>query len=94
LAGVFAIAVFLEVLGRFRVSSLGCVLRRLLHVYGGTVADDLFFNRWDLEVLPDIHFGTYQGASVIIRRVFDWKRLRIYVRLRCGAPELFAVEEC
>jgi hypothetical protein len=38
-----------------------------------------------------VSFVTYQGASVIFLRVFDWKRSRISVRRSCGAPELHAV---
>jgi hypothetical protein len=43
----------------------------------GTMAADLLFNRWDWEVLPDVSSGAYQGASVITRRVVEWKRSRI-----------------
>jgi hypothetical protein len=32
----------------------------------GTMAADPFINRWDLEVLPDVSFGRYKAASVII----------------------------
>jgi hypothetical protein len=35
------------------------------------VAADFFFNRWYLEIPSDI-FGTYQGASTIMRKAFDW----------------------
>jgi hypothetical protein len=39
------------------------------------VTADFVFNGWDLEFLPyyRILFGTYHGASVIMRRTFDWK---------------------
>jgi hypothetical protein len=33
------------------------------------VAADFFFNCW--------HFGTYQGASTIMPKAFDWIRSRI-----------------
>jgi hypothetical protein len=36
----------------------------------GTMAADLFFNRWDLEVHPIVLFGTHQGASVISLSLF------------------------
>jgi hypothetical protein len=45
----------------------------------GTMAADLFFNRWDLKSLRIVSFGIYLGASIIIRRVFHWKRLRIFM---------------
>jgi hypothetical protein len=41
------------------------------------VAADFFFNCWYLEVLSNNLFGTYQGASTIVRKAFDWKHSRI-----------------
>jgi hypothetical protein len=52
----------------------------------GIMAADLLFNRWAVSI------GTYQGASVIIRRVFDWKRSRIsMLDVDVVSPELYAV---
>jgi hypothetical protein len=41
------------------------------------VAADFFFNCWYLEIPSKTVFGTYQGASTIMRKAFDWKRSRI-----------------
>jgi hypothetical protein len=41
------------------------------------VAADFFFNCWYLEIPRIIVFGTYQGASTIMRKAFDWKRSTI-----------------
>jgi hypothetical protein len=41
------------------------------------VAADFFFNCWYLEILRITVFDTYQGASTIMRKAFDWKRSRI-----------------
>jgi hypothetical protein len=43
----------------------------------GTMAADLVFNLWICRLFRIVSFRTYQGASIIFRRVFDWKRLRI-----------------
>jgi hypothetical protein len=37
----------------------------------GAVAADFFFDGSQLEVSTDVIFGTYQGASTIMRRAFD-----------------------
>jgi hypothetical protein len=42
-----------------------------------TVALDFFFNCWYLEILSGSSSNTYQGASTIMREVFDWKRSKI-----------------
>jgi hypothetical protein len=53
-----------------------------------TMPADLFFNRWDLEVLPDC----LVRASVFIRRVFDWKCSGISIlEVDVVPPELYAV---
>jgi hypothetical protein len=41
------------------------------------VAADFFFNGWYLEIPSDNSIRTYQCASTILRKAFDWKRLRI-----------------
>jgi hypothetical protein len=41
------------------------------------VAANSFFNCWCLRSLRITVFGTYQGASTIMRKAFDWKRSRI-----------------
>jgi hypothetical protein len=41
------------------------------------VAADFFFDCWDVEVPSDDVFGTYQGASTIMRKAFDWNLSRI-----------------
>jgi hypothetical protein len=51
-------------------------------VLRAVVAD--FFNCWCLEIPSDTVLGTYQGASTIMRKVFDWKRTRISM-LEVGA---------
>jgi hypothetical protein len=58
----------------------------------GTAVADLFFNRWDLEVLLDCLL------RYIPRCIRNYSRSlwveafeNFNVRLRCGAPELYAV---
>jgi hypothetical protein len=41
------------------------------------VVEEFFFNCWYLEILRITIFGTYQGASTIMHKAFDWKRSRI-----------------
>jgi hypothetical protein len=41
------------------------------------VLADFFFNCWYLEIPSDTIFGTYQGASTIMYKSFDWKHSRI-----------------
>jgi hypothetical protein len=41
------------------------------------VAADFFFKYWCLEIPSDNLFGTYQGASTIMRKAFDCKSFRI-----------------
>jgi hypothetical protein len=41
------------------------------------VVADFFFNCWYLEIPSDNVFGTYQGASTIMQKAFDWKRSRM-----------------
>jgi hypothetical protein len=43
----------------------------------GAVAADFFFDGCQLEVSTDVMFGTYQGASTIMRRAFECKRSSI-----------------
>jgi hypothetical protein len=43
------------------------------------VAADFFFNCWYLEIPSDNRIGTYEGASTIMRKAFNWKRSRISV---------------
>jgi hypothetical protein len=57
------------------VSSLGCVVRHLLYWVLWRLIPDLTVGIWRSCLIAS--FGTYQDASVIIRRVFDWKRSRI-----------------
>jgi hypothetical protein len=49
----------------------------VLAILGTTMAADLFFNVGIWRSFWIVSFGTYKGVSIIIRRVFDWKRLRI-----------------
>jgi hypothetical protein len=41
------------------------------------VMADFVFNPWDLEIFRITVFGTYHGASIIMRRTFDWERSSI-----------------
>jgi hypothetical protein len=45
------------------------------------ITADFILSRWNLEILIHIRyisvFGTYQGASIIMGRVFDWMHSRI-----------------
>jgi hypothetical protein len=41
------------------------------------VAADFFCNCWYLETPQITVFGTYQGASTVMRKTFNWKRYRI-----------------
>jgi hypothetical protein len=41
------------------------------------VMADFMFNHWDLGIFCITVFGTYHGASVIMCRAFNWKRLSI-----------------
>jgi hypothetical protein len=43
----------------------------------GAVAAEFSFNCWISRSLRIAVFGTYQGASTIMRKSFDWKRSRI-----------------
>jgi hypothetical protein len=46
------------------------------------LAADFVFNCWDLEIPSDNRltiFGTYQGASTIMSKAFDWKCSRISI---------------
>jgi hypothetical protein len=43
------------------------------------VAADFFCTCWCIDITSDNVFGTYQGASTILRKAFNWKRSRISV---------------
>jgi hypothetical protein len=43
------------------------------------VAGDFFFNCWCWRSLRITVFGTYQGASTVMSKAFDYKRSRIFV---------------
>jgi hypothetical protein len=57
-----------------------------------TMASDLFFNGWDLEVLPDClvpyiqKYTRYYSQSFCLEAFWN-----LYVSRRCGAPEFYAV---
>jgi hypothetical protein len=58
----------------------------------GTMAADLFFNRWDLEVLPEC-LVRYIPRCVLYYSQGVWLEAfeNFYVRRRCGAPKLNTV---
>jgi hypothetical protein len=56
----------------------------------GTMAADLFFNHWDLEVLPDCPAHT-KVRPLLFEESLTEKFENFYVKRRCGAPELYAV---
>jgi hypothetical protein len=41
--------------------------------------------------LPITIFGTYQSASTLMHKAFDWKHSRISVESGSHAPELYSV---
>jgi hypothetical protein len=73
-----------------RVSELGCVLRRLLYWALRRLIFSLTVEIW--RSFRIVSFGTYQGASIIVRKVFLLEAFEnFYVRSKCDAPELYAV---
>jgi hypothetical protein len=59
----------------FTVRSFGCAMRRALYCELKRQIPSLTVGIW--RSIQITVFGTYQGASTIMRMVFDWKRPRI-----------------
>jgi hypothetical protein len=56
------------------------------------VAADFFFNCWYLQIPSDNCIRTYQGASTIIHKFFNWKHSRIsMLEVEAIPPELYPI---
>jgi hypothetical protein len=58
------------------------------------LAADLFFNYGYMEIPLDNLFGTYQGASTVMHKAFDWKRSRIFVMELEALPQSIPQYAC